>query len=74
MITQRGRPPIYAERIYAITPEDGWVAVCTQANRTAPSGYRTRYPGYDFRCVPIDNAAAGTKPFMLEAKKLEDKP
>lgn len=62
----RGRPPLYADQIHAVTEAQGWVAIAQQQNRTAPSGFRGRYPGYDFRCVPNDGEG---KPFILEVKR-----
>lgn len=67
MLSSRGRPPLYAERIRAVRVEDGWVPVCHQANRTAPSGFRSRYPGYDFRSVRVEGEE---KPYVLEVRKL----
>lgn len=64
----RGRPRIYAALIDSIRVEDGWVDVCPQANRTAPSDYRRRYPHREFRIVP---AFEGEKPFVLQAKVKE---
>jgi len=66
--TRRGRPPLYADLIYSIQEGDGWVNIAPQANRTAPSGYRGRYPGFDFKCVRLES---GDKPFMLQARRVE---
>lgn len=63
----RGRPPVYAAKINEIRVNDGWVDICEQQNRTAPSGYRARYPSNDFRVVPNPD---GAKPFVLQSRRL----
>lgn len=65
----RGRPPVYAQAIEAVRVLDGWVDLSEQANRTAPSGYRSRYPAYDFRVVPNPKRNA-KKPFVLQVRKM----
>jgi hypothetical protein len=64
----RGRPPVYANLINGIRVNDGWVDVCPQQNRTAPSGYRSRYPENEFRVVP--NPEGGDKPYVLQSRRL----
>jgi hypothetical protein len=69
----RGRPPVYAALINGVKVNDGWVDVCPQQNRTAPSGYRARYPDNDFRVVPTtleDQQTANAKPYMLQTRRM----
>ena len=68
----RGRPPVYAAKINSIKVSDGWVDICPQQNRTAPSGYRARYPYNDFRVVPSTLEAQqgkNSKPYVLQSRK-----
>ena len=64
----RGRPPVYAAKINSIKVSDGWVDICLQQNRTAPSGYRARYQSNDFRVVP--NPDESGKPYILQSRRL----
>ena len=71
MSESRGRPRVYSKLIDAIKVEDGWVDVCAQANRTAPSGFRGRYPGVDFRIIPNEYAGfPALKPYLLQARRI----
>ena len=65
----RGRPPVYAKAIEAVKVGDGWVNLSEQANRTAPSGYRSRYPAHDFRVVPNAKRNA-KKPYVLQVRRM----
>jgi hypothetical protein len=65
----RGRPPVYAKAIDAVRVADGWVDLSEQANRTAPSGYRVRYPLHDFRVVPNPKRKA-SKPYVLQVRRM----
>ena len=65
----RGRPPVYAQAIDAVRIIDGWVDLSEQANRTAPSGYRSRYPSHDFRVV-ANTAKGANKPYILQVRRL----
>lgn len=63
-LNKPGRPRIYQHVIDGIKPEHGWVTLTEkQKTRTAPSAYRNRYPGYDFRAIP--NGSGG---FTLQAR------
>lgn len=83
MVERKGRPRVYQRAIDAVKPGGGWVSICEQQNATAPSGFRSRYPGVLFRCVPnpeyhsglaaIEAMASGRtlKPYLLQAMKTE---
>jgi hypothetical protein len=61
---------VYAEAINKVRVNDGWVDISQQANRTAPSGYRSRYPQHDFRVVPNTAKGSKSKPYVLQARRL----
>lgn len=66
MTETRGRPSVYRpilNRIRDIKGDQWHVVRRHHKNRTAPSGLRKRYPGFDFRATP-DGAGS----FTIEAR------
>lgn len=66
MTASRGRPSIYRpilNHIREINGNDWHVVRRHHANRTAPSGLRSRYPEFDFRATPD-----GSGKFSIEAR------
>lgn len=66
MTDSRGRPSLYwpiLSKIRYIDGSDWHIVRRGHANRTAPSGLRTRYPDFDFRAVPDGNGR-----FNIEAR------
>lgn len=69
MTESRGRPSIYRpilNHIREISGHEWHIVRRGHANRTAPSGLRARYEGFDFRAAPD-----GHGKFNIEARVLD---